>query len=285
VTLRLTTSSDRFVVFLLALSLSGTIVATAQNPPINWMAGGHTAGINAVTLTSDGLLWTAAGDFSLKRWNPASLSLLNSVGLDYTSGTAAFSRNGQNVAVVGPGGVGVFQLSTGSLISSFPGGGWGAISPAISADGQTIIYEQANPTTNFLVEASLATGRTRSITGTSWGFGLYGITPDAGLIVVRDNPSGTFTGVYNIFKGSDGTFVRALSGNLGTSVLAFSPDSKLLAMGNAGGAGTIRIWNLNLFLAIQTIMVQNADGTPATIKSLAFSSDGQLLATGDGSAA
>ncbi len=232
-------------------------------------------------MTSDGFLWTAAGDHSLKRWNTANLSLMNTLGVDYTSKAAAFSRNGERVAAIGSGGLNVFQLSTGTLINTYPGGNFGTFSPSISADGKTIIYEQFNQVTDLLIEVSLATGAVRTIAATPWTFGLYGITPDASIMVVKDNPSGFDTGAFNLFRGSDGSFIRSISGNLGVSVLAFSPDSKLMALGNAGGTGIIRIFSLNLFLATEVLTVVNADGTPATIQSLAFSPDGQLLASGD----
>ena len=60
--------------------------------------------------------------------------------------------------------------------------------------------------------------------------------------------------------------------------MALSPDGRTLASGGALGDNTVRIWDITKSRSLLHVI----EGHTRSVKSLAFSADGQVLATGDG---
>lgn len=87
------------IAFLLALCCTH---AMAQGPPpIVWLGGGHAGGINQLLAATDGSIWTAGNDLTVKQWRSSDLSLQRTLLLDYTAARGTFSRDGMRGAVLG----------------------------------------------------------------------------------------------------------------------------------------------------------------------------------------
>jgi Tol biopolymer transport system component len=195
------------------------------------------------------------------------LALVRSLNLDYTSGPAAFAKNGQRVAVRGSGGDDLFLTSDGTLIHTYPPGAYGIYSPSISADGQTLVFQVATPGPNYIVVASALSNTQITVASTTYGFGFSAISPDGNTVVVSD-PS--VNGTIDLYRASDGSFIRGLAGNTGANAVFFSSDSSLM-VALSGTSGTIRIWRLSDVLLLQTVLVKNQDGSAANVAATAFS--------------
>ena len=132
---------------------------------------------------------------------------------------------------------------------------------------------------------------------------------DAGLIRLWDRASGEKLGVLNtessrvtnLLFSTDGSILIAstdepdfniqlwdlnaakristLNGHKNfAQVLVLSPDENHLASGGALGDNTVYIWDLKN----DGVLLHSIDGHTRSVKSLAFSDDGELLASGDG---
>src|SRR6516165_10307419 len=113
-------------------------------PSIVWMGGGH-AGTDAGTITvstsTDGTIWTAGKDGTVKHWK-ANGPLLRTLifdtvgsGVDFSGLYAAFSKDGTTAALANvSGGISVWNLPSKSLLLVLPG----EANPSLSASGELI---------------------------------------------------------------------------------------------------------------------------------------------------
>src|SRR6266478_9605105 len=93
---------DLRLVLATAAVLTTFSTALAQGPPpIVWLGGGHAGGINRLVATTDGNIWTAGNDRTIKQWRSADISLQRTVQTDYVRAAASISRDGQRCAAVG----------------------------------------------------------------------------------------------------------------------------------------------------------------------------------------
>jgi hypothetical protein len=151
-----------FLLILIPLCLAGIRGAAAQGPPpIVWMGGGHAGGINMVSAASDGTIWSAGQDLTVKHWRPSDGRLLKTVILaGYYGYEGGFSEDGQRVAVRdNSGGISVYQLPQGNLLQAFGGGAFGVANPVLSGNGATLVYINSY---SYVVIGDVASGNTIS---------------------------------------------------------------------------------------------------------------------------
>lgn len=150
VTVNVAGSAPATVTNVATVSGGGSATSSASAPTaigalqIVWLGGGHTGGINRVIAASNGNIWTAANDKTIKQWRLADMTLLRTVQIDYTSlAPAAISRDGQRAAAAGSAGLGFYQLPAGTQVCTYSVGG-GGYPPQLSPDGQKILFERSS---------------------------------------------------------------------------------------------------------------------------------------------
>ena len=125
----------------------------AGMPTLLWLGGGHTGGVNSVAAGPDGTVWSAGGDGTIKQWAASSMALLQTSSL--TQSGAALAANGQQALINTAGQTETVNLGDDSVIRTFSPGGRGPnYLPAISANGQTYAFGQANWGPDLLVFAN-----------------------------------------------------------------------------------------------------------------------------------
>jgi len=185
---------------------------------------------------------------------------------------AVFSRDGSRLVTFGSGGTWIYDVQDGELLKHYEGSN--SQKASISPDNRIIIaslYEQFDPPALWDIQADEAL-----YLPYGWGerYLNYAFSPDGLFIgvvkhswyedpqgfVLLDTSSGLIEGSYLIeYK-------------LLAEGLAFSPDARLVAIGQTNG--TILILNIDTFEVITKL-----SGHKETIKHLAFSGDGRYLAS------
>ncbi|MDQ2806942.1 MAG: WD40 repeat domain-containing protein [Chloroflexota bacterium] len=145
-----------------------------------------------------------------------------------------------------------------------PGEGLGSVL-AITADGQTLVTASGHHSVDF---RRLADGASlRSLPGLPGDY--IAVAPDG-----QTGASATDLGGHQVWlwRGSDGTLLHTFTWPDNTpNVLAFAPDSQILAVGTLAGA--VRLWQVADGTLLHTL-----GGHTNTIHSLAFTADGKMLA-------
>ena len=277
---RLEGHSER--VFSVAFSPDGRWIASGgdDNSILLWQAAsgeqirrleGHTAWILALAFSPDSSVLASAGDGTIRLWDVASGTLKASLAGDFNNADSlAFSRDGAWLVSSNEEEIRVWDAASGEPAGLIAGHGRGTDRLAFSADGallasggwegQVRMWEVAAKTVQRF---SVATAE--SIVALSFpttGDGLL-VADAQGALTRWDEQSGAFSPV-------------ASTELLDDEVVAFSHDGRLLASaGYSQGAGRVSV-------------VEAADGQilwsfeeDAEATSLAFSSDGRLLATGE----
>jgi WD40 repeat protein len=91
-------------------------------------------------------------------------------------------------------------------------------------------------------------------------------------------------GGVQLFRVSDGTPIRALSGAASTKSLAMSPDGQILAAGSSttGSDGQCTDCSTKMWRIADGTLLQTIDGNNSGILSLAFPPDQEVIAAGSG---
>lgn len=135
---------------------------------------------------------------------------------------------------------------------------------SITADGSLL----ASCSYQLIQLWNLPSGNVRSLNGhTDWVVGVA-FSPNGTMLA-----SASFDTTVRIWRPSDGTLLKTLTGSGQQRCVAFSPDGTLLAAG--GGAGIVRVWRTSDWTLVQTLTGHTDD-----IFVVAFSPDGQTIASG-----
>jgi WD40 repeat protein/uncharacterized caspase-like protein len=182
---------------------------------------------------------------------------------------ALLSINGQWLAAeTNNGQVQVWNTKTGAPVHSAKGR-----APVFSADGNSLAYAGGSEATS-LVLLELATGKIVNISGKTSSSRAAAFSPDGKWLAVAnlnrqvklwDLVSGTETGRFGV-------------ADFPLTALAFSPDGATLA---GAGAGRVRLWNILNGQSRRDILFDTSE----LELTVAFNSDGRLLAVGYGSTA
>jgi len=232
--------------------------------------------INDVAFNSDGsMLATTGDDGALRLWDPDSGSLLASSQIPDGGGVwgPAFSADGTRAAAawIDPELIRIIDTTSGELISEIEG--YRAIAVSLSPDGTRIAFgSDGGPA--YVVD--VASGRTLiELDSASAGWSR----------IVRFSPDGRWIagsggdGITRVWDAATGER-RTTLGETGSAhiSLAWSADSRLLAVGSAEGSALV--WDTTG--ADPRLLAQlTAQDTQSGVLGVAFSPDGSQLATGD----
>ncbi len=186
---------------------------------------------------------------------------------------AVFSRDGSRLVTFGSGGTWVYEVQDGQLIRHYEGSN--TQKAAISPDNRWIIAslnEQLDPPALWDLQLDVAA---YYLLGWSSYFENYAFSPDGLRIGVLKYPRAEDPSGFVLMDISSGLFERSypIEYDLLAEGLAFSPDAKLVAIGQTNG--TIIILDIDTFEVVAAL-----SGHGETIKYLAFSRNGQYLASG-----
>lgn len=193
---------------------------------------------------------------------------------------AAFAPNSQTVLAGGEDGtVRLYDATNGSIIRRYAGSGAEILALAFAPDGQTFVAGFDNgQVTQWNVESSTPL---RSFTGHNTAVNAVAYAPNSGQIA-----AGSESGRIIAWNANDGAIVRQwlVPGSAAVLALAYSPvDSDLLLSGDGSALGLL--WSISSGDIIQEFAPVTVNGVliaghSGPVNAVAFSSDGERVATG-----
>jgi WD40 repeat protein len=206
-------------------------------------------------------LWNSAGAAAVR-------TLSDPADDDGTIGNLAFSPTDANaLAVAGPGGVDLWSLGDHSVRTYRAPDGQRAVSVSYAPDGKSVAESSG---AGGVYQLDPATGQwTTHLAGGNAG-GQVAVSPDGQSVAAVG--AARQVRVWAAPGGTPRVITGAVAG-AGTQVIAFSPDSRTLAVADASGGGEVR--DVASGKADDTLV---STGSPAT--AVAFSPNGTTVAVG-----
>src|SRR5262249_52450221 len=144
---------------------------------------------------------------------------------------------------------------------------------AISPDGRLAVVGTASPSGGSGEQAviELATGK---LLNRFQGAGVLGVafSPDG-----RRTAAACAEGTGRLCDTESGKELVQLQTGGPAYCVSFSPDGRMLAIGNSATSGTLWLWDV-----ASGQQVRRFQGQRGTVRSVAFSADGRYLASGSG---
>ncbi|MHC0061709.1 protein kinase domain-containing protein [Nostoc sp. UIC 10890] len=231
---------------------------------------GHENSVLSVAISPDGKTITSSGDDrKIKLWNLATGSPISS-----------FNTYSQqvNAVVISPDGKTLVSGNDDNTIKIW-NLGTGKQIRTLTGHSDSVHALAISADSQTLLSGSddntikiwdLATGeQIRTLVGHTFWVRSVAISPDSVILA-----SGSFDKTIKIWNLTKGYSIRTLEGNSQTvTTVAISPDGKTLASGSRDR--TIKLWNLATGKEIRTLV-----GHVNTVTTLAFSADGKMIASG-----
>jgi WD40 repeat protein len=175
------------------------------------------------------------------------------------------SSDGEMIAVATIGnGIQIWQRD-GRLLDTFKGYLGPVIGVAISPNDQLIASSNGDTTVKLWQRDGTLV---KTLTGFKAATGRVKFSPDGKLIVASSGD-----GTIKLWR-SDGRLLKTLRHGVISTPVVFSPDGKLMV--SAADNGTLKLWQRN------GTLLKTLSDLKSPIFSIAFSPDGQIIATGDG---
>jgi WD40 repeat protein len=239
--------------------------------------------VSAMTFSPDSkLLAVTGGNDVVHLWNVATRTQIGTFGTplnetDFPPAAAVFSPDGHLLAVSVGGVLEVWSIPARREVQTLgrPSSSYQNV-PIAFLPGRRMLLSYGG----FLWRWDVATGQLTSIRALSTGQSPVPYSPAGNTLVAQDeNSYGGATGDFALWDAATGRDFGLLpvhDENLDIEIFAFSPDGTELATSDTS-AGTVRLWAVATRTQIGATISTNAGG----VGGLAFSPDGQILATGD----
>jgi WD40 repeat protein len=260
------------------------LVRTLSSVNLDAPAASFSDTIFTVAFSPDSkIMATGSNDGDVRLWNAATGHLIHTLSGTSTGGvqSVAFSPDGRTVASGETGRTRLWNVVTGKPAVTLPADSQSdqVLSVAFSPDGRTLAVgsndnggqiQLWDAATHQQIGTPLSAGRIDVVVFSPDGKTLGGGSDDG---EVRLWSTDAIQPIRTIPAVSD-------SGPIGP--VALSPDGRTLAVGNQdgeGASGEVQLWNVITGQSISTKLADPDDG----VDSVAFSPDGKILASGDGS--
>ena len=233
--------------------------------------------VNAVAISSDSTKIAVAIDANaVLLWDLRAAQLIETLPQQGIPDSIAYSPDGASLVVGNRGNtISMWDAQTPHLARSFKGGEGNVNSVAPSPDGKQIAVGGSTDTSVRIWD--VATGRlVRKLAGLKIGSNTVAFSPDGKSLVAGGGVEELGGGMIQTWDLASG---RAVHTREGTRVRAavFSPDNSIFATADLG---EITLWKSGSAEMVRTITPTVDPSMAPTIRSLAFSPDGELLASG-----
>jgi WD40 repeat protein len=240
---------------------------------------GHEKRVNAIAISPDGQIIASGGaDKIIKLWHLTTGEVRTLRGHRDSIRAIAFSPDGQLLVSSGNDcTIKIWQLAKSKKPLTLKGHYGFINSIAISPDGQILASADEGETSELKLWR-LPHGEQIAYSGTDYYVSCVAFSPDGLLLAIGRS----FEGI-KLWQISTRQEICILKRSGTVTSLTFSPDGQLLANSNAGN--TIKIWQLNSGEELFTLKTHPAKFNStkrhtAKVNSVAFSPDGQTLASG-----
>ncbi len=245
----------------------------------------HTGDIEGLAFSPDGqtLASSGSGDGTIRFWDVRTGDQKHAVTgyADYVY-SVAFNPDGKFFASgYADGSIRFWDAETGLHLKTFKGSNYDASCLVFSLDGKTLAHADG---LNIRLQDAGTGEEKMLLTGHTWGMHSMALSPDGDILA-----SGSEDTTIRLWDMHTGEHKRTLNGHKHRVYsVAFSPDGKTLASGSDDN--TIRLWNVDTG-EIERILtghdgefegVDNGHSSVEGVKSVAFSPDGETLASGGG---
>lgn len=259
----------------------------AAAPDIAWLSGGQAGGNGGASFSPDKQLLATASDGTIKLWRYSDGQLLHTIGSFVTGiGALQFSPDGQYLAVAGqwlPGAsdysatIKLYRVADHALVREFNTGAiYDARSLAFAPDGALLYVgtSQAN-----VQVWNVATGTLVRRMG-PFGVRAIALSPDGALVAAAGDDYWSQLPSVRVWRTSDGAVVQTFTNlNLISSAITFAPDGQTLAAGDWGGiysaGGAVYLWRTADWSLLHKLQAPR----DASIGTLAFSPNSELIAS------
>jgi WD40 repeat protein len=236
---------------------------------------GHTGAVTCVSFSPDDtIIASSSHDCTLRIWD-ASTGTEQQVIMGHADqvNSLAFAPNGQTIVSASDDGtLRVWDVLTGTELRAMKYDDDALSCVAFSPDGA--IIASGSRWNGLQLWSATNSTRQLALEGHTNGVRSFAFSPDSRSIISCDGNG--LARIWDVTTGIEKRSFREIVAEVRT--VAYSPDGKSIAIGcdqTGSWAGTIRIWDANSSVAAPHI----AEGHQAYIKSVAFSSDGLLVAS------